>query len=896
MRPCPECSHPNPDDATVCAGCAAPLGALDATRIVGPGSPAGETSAPDDPAHVFAPGTMLAGRYRIVALLGRGGMGTVYRADDLKLGHSVALKFLPTGLESDPDRLRRFLDEVRTARQVSHPNVCRVHDVDEIDGRHFLSMEYVDGEDLSSLLRRIGRLPEERAVTVARQICAGLSAAHEAGVLHRDLKPANVMLDGRGRVKLTDFGLASLVDDSDSTEVRAGTPAYMAPEQLAGREVTVRSDIYALGLVLYELFTGRPVFHADTVAELSSMHASSLPSRPSSHVRTLDPAIERAVLRCLEKDPAHRPASAIQVAAALPGGDPLAAALAAGEIPSPELVAGSGAREGLATWKALGLGVLAVALILGGSTWAASMSWIAYVPFEKRPAVLQDRATELIAELGYTEEAYRDPADRAWGWLIWNGVLQAVAAADSSSARWDSVRERPDVGGYWYRQSPRWIVPEAEGIPVLVRGPVGIVDPTASVAGEVSVLFDLDGSLRRFEALPRRLAREGPSEPDWTPLFEAAELDTSRFRSVPPRYQRFLAPDLRRAWVGTIAAQPGVEYRVEAGASEGRPVLFNVTQSSTLESLATVERAGRISGLDLLWEAMPAILILAVVVWVAVAATRNFDRERVDELGAHRFAIAMFMLSFLGTALRSHLLWTPQFPAEVWNLIAGSTFIAVVSWGLFVAAEPLCRQVWPSMFVSSCRMLRVDRTGVRDPLLGHSVLVGLIAAGLLFTVLVPGLRWLQSLFSETASWPLSINLDLVTGGRLALGSVLNVTMAVAMAFLNVAALVVIQRMVRRRRVSIVLAIVLWVLIDEPGTVNGFVISLLAHVGLMIVLLRWGALAMVVATVGQGLAWHARAVDLTHWTSEGAVFALIALVAMAAYGVWAATGKATATAH
>jgi hypothetical protein len=285
-----------------------------------------------------------------------------------------------------------------------------------------------------------------------------------------------------------------------------------------------------------------------------------------------------------------------------------------------------------------------------------------------------------------------------------------------------------------------------------------------------------------------------------------------------------------------------------------------------------------------------------MVVWVAVAATRNFDRERVDELGAHRFAIAMFALSFLAAALRSHLLWTPQFPAELWNLIVGSTFIAMVSWGLFAAAEPLGRQVWPTMFVSSCRLLRADRTGVRDPLLGHSVLVGLVAAGLLFTALVPGLRWAQSLFSDTEAWPLGINLDLIAGGRLALGNVLNVTMAVAMAFLKVAALVVIQRLIRRRLLSIVLAIGLWVLIDEPGTANAFAISLLAHVGLMFVLLRWGALAMVAATVGQGLAWHARAVDLAHWTSEGAVFAVIVLVAMAAYSVWAATGKATAAAR
>ena len=146
----------------------------------------------------FLPGTLLLERYRVVALLGRGGMGEVYRADDLTLDQPVALKFLPEALASDADALERFRNEVRTARRVSHANVCRVYDVGEVERQPFLSMEYVDGEDLASLLRRIGRLPGDKALEIGRQLCAGLAAAHREGVLHRDLKPANVMLDGRG--------------------------------------------------------------------------------------------------------------------------------------------------------------------------------------------------------------------------------------------------------------------------------------------------------------------------------------------------------------------------------------------------------------------------------------------------------------------------------------------------------------------------------------------------------------------------------------------------------------------------------------------------------------------------------------------------------------------------
>jgi serine/threonine protein kinase len=200
---------------------------------------------------------ILSERYRIIGLVGRGGMGEVYRADDLKLGQPVALKFLPAKLASEPAWIERFYAEVRHARGVSHPNVCRVYDVGEIEGRHFLSMEYVDGEDLASLLRRIGRLPPDKAVEIARELCAGLAAAHDKGVLHRDLKPANVMIDGRGRAKITDFGLAVGVEGDERGAEVSGTPAYMAPEQLSGKGASVQSDVYALGLVLYEIFTGR---------------------------------------------------------------------------------------------------------------------------------------------------------------------------------------------------------------------------------------------------------------------------------------------------------------------------------------------------------------------------------------------------------------------------------------------------------------------------------------------------------------------------------------------------------------------------------------------------------------------------------------------------------------
>src|SRR5215510_9936482 len=194
----------------------------------------------------FTPGTILLDRYRIIGLIGRGGMGEVYRADDLKLGQPVALKFLPRQFASDPVRRERFFAEVRITRQLSHPNICRVYDVAEFEGQHFLSMEYIDGEDLASLIKRIGYLTNEKTVEIARQLAAGLAAAHDRGVLHRDLKPANIMIDGHGRVRITDFGLAIAVGDETPSAEIFGTPVYMAPEQFAGKGASVRSDIYAL--------------------------------------------------------------------------------------------------------------------------------------------------------------------------------------------------------------------------------------------------------------------------------------------------------------------------------------------------------------------------------------------------------------------------------------------------------------------------------------------------------------------------------------------------------------------------------------------------------------------------------------------------------------------------
>jgi serine/threonine-protein kinase len=448
-----------------------------------------------------------------------------------------------------------------------------VHDIGEFEGQHFISMEYVDGEDLASLLRRIGRLPKNKAIQAARQLCAGLAAAHDQGVLHRDLKPANVMIDGRGQVKIADFGLAGLDDSIEGAEARAGTPAYMAPEQWAGQEVTVKSDLYSLGMLLYELFTGEQPFKGATPAEIVQAQEHSSPTTPSSLVEGFDPAVERVILTCLEKDPAQRPPSALAVAAALPGGDPLAAALAAGETPSPELVAQAGGAESVEPRIAIGLFLAALVFTALWVVLAPQTQSVGYIDLPKSPEVLVARAREILLDLGYEEV----PGDSLFNFEANFAYIGHIEETDGSPDRWDRLRDsQPAALRFLYRQSPHPIVKWG-------AGSIGawMEDPAMTVAGEAMVELDPDGRLRSFLALPPERIEsdlEVTLEPDWLPILSAAGLDPAQLVAeestwVPPVYA-----DSRIAWAGSYPDAPDIEIRVEAAAFQDRPVAMRLLE------------------------------------------------------------------------------------------------------------------------------------------------------------------------------------------------------------------------------------------------------------------------------------------------------------------------------
>ena len=518
----------------------------------------------------FAPGALLGGRYRIIAMLGRGGMGEVYQATDLTLGQYVALKFLPQEASQNQRLLERFHGEVRVARQVSHPNVCRVYDIGEVEGAPFISMEYVDGEDLASLLTRIGRLPADKATETARKLCAGLAAAHEKGVLHRDLKPANVMIDGRGQVIIMDFGLAGMAAQLQG-DVRSGTPAYMSPEQLAGTDVTVRSDLYALGLVLYEIFTGRRAFEASSMLELMEMQERAQPASISTVARDLDPLVERVILRCLQPDPRQRPASAVAVAAGLPGGDPLAAAIAAGETPSPELVAAAGETDGLAprvalTWMGTAVVLLAAVMVLAPRVCITSK-----LDLENSPDALSRDARVHLKTFGYTAR----PADSAWGLDYDDDYTKWLPQHPREAAlRWaNPAAGQPPLVRFWYRESPMPLFAVRQ-----FNTAVNYSDPPMEQSGMIRIETDTEGRLLSFEAVPQQVEQAGqPEAPpfDWNRLFQAAALDPAAFQTAEPLWTPLLSWDSRAAWTGTDPAT-GAKLRIEAAAWRGRLVYFQI--------------------------------------------------------------------------------------------------------------------------------------------------------------------------------------------------------------------------------------------------------------------------------------------------------------------------------
>jgi serine/threonine protein kinase len=305
----------NAETQRFCGDCGTPLPAGSRRDAA---APAADETIPL-PTSVLEPATTFARRYQIIEELGAGGMGCVYRVLDKKIGEEIALKLIKPEVASDRMALERFSSELKLARQVVHRNVARMFDLNEEGHVPFITMEYVRGENLKRLIRKVGRLAPGQAIPFVCQICAGLDEAHRLGIVHRDLKPQNIMIDEDGQAKILDFGLARLQTGAapDQPLSRSGTPAYISPEQIRGLAVDARADLYSLGVILYEMLTGRTPFHADTVQELLDRHLREPPRDPREINPGISPELSGVVLRCLEKDPANRYQNAAEMQTAL---------------------------------------------------------------------------------------------------------------------------------------------------------------------------------------------------------------------------------------------------------------------------------------------------------------------------------------------------------------------------------------------------------------------------------------------------------------------------------------------------------------------------------------------------------------------------------------------------
>jgi class 3 adenylate cyclase len=833
----------------------------------------------------YVPGTTLGDRYRIVSPLGKGGMGEVYSAEDLKLGQTVALKFLPKSLAQNAEALTRFTREVRLARQVSHPNVCRVFDIGEADGQTFLTMELVDGEDLASLIRRIGRVPPDKALEIARHVCAGLAAAHEHGIIHRDLKPANIMLDGRGRARITDFGLAGFFTEVQGENARAGTPAYMSPEQLRGGEITPKSDLYSLGLVLYEIFTGKRPHEAVTIEEMARLREKSEPAAPSTHLKDIDPLVERVMLRCLERNPSKRPASALQVAAALPGGDPLAAALAAGETPSPEMVAAAGEKEGLRPGIAWGCLILIFLGLSATAVLSEKMQLPNLVPVPSPPEVLAARARDVARELGYTAT----PVDTAYSFALSPEYLHFIEKNDRSLTRWNKLSSGvPPIFTFWYRESPQFMSSgRFDHVPMVYPDA-----PPNAISGMCQMTLDAQGHLVEFETVPPQIdtSTEKASAPNWDGLFAAAGLDANQFKATAPQWTPLVTSDTRAAWEGTWPGRPELPLRVEAASYHGNPVYFKLVSSWTKPDRMQEEQ--RSTG-ESIGTAIISTIFLCIIVLGIVLARGNVRSGRGDRRGAARLALLAFLSIWVADLLFAHHVPTLSEFGIFWIATGWGLIYGALVWLLYVALEPHVRRRWPSSLISWSRLL----TGqMRDPIVGRDLLVGILAGVFLAVarntmIVAPG--WMGKMPSVPDSHVAVLNfsgLHIMIGGIL-----LNIVVAASLALACFFIFFLIRLVVRKEWLAVLVAAILPSLpqafSDHPVLYTAF--ELLLCTVLLVVLIRFGLLALAVSLcVGYILPAFPLTTHLSAWYAEPTFFVFSLILATAIFGFYTSTrGKA-----
>ncbi|MGH9365382.1 MAG: serine/threonine-protein kinase, partial [Thermoanaerobaculia bacterium] len=658
------------------------------------------------------------------------------------------------------------------------------------------------------------------------------------------------------------------------------TPAYMAPEQLAGKGASVQSDLYALGLVLYELFTGHHAFQAASLAEWKHKHSEQQPTAPSTVTPGLDPAVERAILRCLEKEPGQRPRSAASVAAALPGGDPLAAAIAAGETPSPEMVAAAGEEGALSAGRAWALfgGLLAVILVI--LLLAPFATDLGLAPLPKSPDALEDRARELAQKLGYSER----PADTASWWIRQYEYLRYRANHLPSPAR---VRElgsiEPHPWWFRYRQSPRAMVPTNGG--ALVQS----LDPPFEISGMVSVTLDARGRLVQLRAVPSQIDdAKGPwPDPDWETLFREAGLDSKRFTPSSPKWLPPEAFDARAEWDGSFASHPDVPIHVTAAAYHGKPVYFAVL--GPWERPTRIQEAPRTLGAVASQAALVAV-ILSLLLGGLILARRNLRLGRGDRRGAFRVASFVFVAWMASWILSAHHVVDLNGEFGMFIVYFGvSLFFAAFLWLTYMALEPFARRRWPDLLISWTRLLSGR---FRDPLVGRDILVGILVGAV--TILVSVVQ------NSVPAWANVSGMTPQAPDRRALGSTNFLVAVIVEGFGGVAIptlaimalLVLLSVLLRRRWLAIGVSTLVVTVINLTGENIAVDLpsSLLISVLMVFVAARFGILALYASLLTATLmSLCPLAPDFSHWYAGRTLFVLLSVAGLAAWGFHTALG-------
>jgi serine/threonine-protein kinase len=810
------------------------------------------------------------GHYRIVEKIGEGGMGEVYRAHDIVLDVPIAVKFVRSSGSEYRDRM---FHEVRLAREVTNPAVCRVYDVGETEGQLYFTMEYVDGEDLSSLLKRIGRLPSEKVTEIAHQILAGLAAAHAQGVIHRDLKPANIMVDGKGRVRITDFGIAVLETDVAEGTL-AGTPSYMAPEQLTGGDVGPATDLYAVGLILHELLTGKAVFRGGTFSDIFTQKMARQPAPPSESVAGVDDRLEAAISRAVSREVTDRPKSAVAMAAAIPGGNALAMAVEAGVTPDPSLVAAATVEhkvERRYMWALLtGLVVLLVGVVL-----LADSSWrFSDLAGLESPGVLADRAEQMLRDMGYAA----GDMERNWGFL--NNPL-ALSPIDTAI--------------FWYRErTPREVPSFAEKV---IR--VGSLDSDFQVPESVShetllVMLDSRSRLVYLHEGPTfgaNFAASGSagSEFDWSQLLGFASLDeTELVAEDDPVLPVF--SDACAVWTGDDPDLAEGRLSVQAAAFDGRPVYFSVEQvdERSRNRWQQLRRRSRLRS------AVERPLYVAVVLAALGLGVVNLLKGRTHIQGAATLVVAVLVVEVLTRLMSLGHVSHPLYSSKM-VMAGGSYAIVVAALGVglcYLGMEPFARRHRPQTLIAWNRLL-AGRLG--DPAVGTALLAG-AGAGVSLTVISEfdriALRWVG--LDPTASLQAGDRLNSVLGlGPLfaAVFDHLNTAIVggILLMFLAVALGLVVRKGWLASSLFVAVVAAIWTIQDGAHLpVSLLTNGLPAAALILFLLLRFGLLAVVVAQLAERmLACYPITAEPGAWFAQGGFFAVGMVLLIGAVGFLAA---------